>query len=69
MLQGFNWESTRTGEQQSWYQQLSSRVTEFKDLGVTAVWLPPPSDSVSAEGWVQPPTITLLPVTCPTPVT
>lgn len=43
--QGFNWESHR----QKLYKQLMGRVKEISAAGFTAVWMPPPSDSVSPQ--------------------
>ena len=48
VLQGFNWESHRD----KWYKKLESQVDEIAEAGFTAVWLPPPSDSVSAQGYL-----------------
>lgn len=48
ILQGFNWESHRD----RWYSKLESQVDEIAEAGFTAVWLPPPSDSVSAQGYL-----------------
>eukprot|EP00746_Dinoflagellata_sp_MGD_P123426 gnl/MRDRNA2_/MRDRNA2_58076_c0_seq1.p1 gnl/MRDRNA2_/MRDRNA2_58076_c0~~gnl/MRDRNA2_/MRDRNA2_58076_c0_seq1.p1 ORF type:complete len:855 (+),score=118.50 gnl/MRDRNA2_/MRDRNA2_58076_c0_seq1:96-2660(+) len=49
MLQGFHWESQRVGR---WYDVVSSHVDEFSKLGITDVWLPPPSKSVDKEGYL-----------------
>ena len=48
ILQGFNWESHRD----KWYAKLESQLDEIAEAGFTAVWLPPPSDSVSAQGYL-----------------
>ncbi|KAL6767213.1 hypothetical protein ACKKBG_A39070 [Auxenochlorella protothecoides x Auxenochlorella symbiontica] len=48
LLQGFNWESWRHG----WYDQLACRAGEIADAGFTAVWLPPPTASVSPQGYL-----------------
>ncbi|GLI71249.1 hypothetical protein VaNZ11_016372 [Volvox africanus] len=48
LLQGFNWESHR----QRLYRQLTGRVKDIADAGFTAVWMPPPSDSVSPQGYL-----------------
>lgn len=48
ILQGFNWESHRD----KWYVKLESQLDEIAEAGFTAVWLPPPSDSVSAQGYL-----------------
>ena len=47
-LQGFNWECAHRKEP-AWYRVLASRAPEMKAAGITAVWLPPPSTSVSIE--------------------
>lgn len=49
VLQGFNWESHRSGE---WYRKLSKKADEIASWGFTIVWLPPPTDSVSPEGYM-----------------
>lgn len=48
ILQVFNWESHR----ESWYRKLEAQADEIAEAGFTAVWLPPPSDSVSAQGYL-----------------
>lgn len=47
-LQGFNWESSKNP--QGWYRVLKNLVPRIAEAGVTHVWLPPPSQSVSPEG-------------------
>lgn len=49
VLQGFNWESHRSG---GWYHKLSGKAAEIASKGFTIVWLPPPTDSVSPEGYM-----------------
>lgn len=49
VLQGFNWESHRSG---GWYHKLSEKAGEIASRGFTIVWLPPPTDSVSPEGYM-----------------
>lgn len=49
VLQGFNWESHRSGK---WYVKLSEKAAEIASRGFTIVWLPPPTDSVSPEGYM-----------------
>ena len=46
--QGFNWECSQRKDP-AWYGILASRAAEMKAAGITAVWLPPPSASVSTE--------------------
>lgn len=48
ILQGFNWESNK----EQWYKKLITMTPEIAKAGFTAVWLPPASDSVSAEGYL-----------------
>ncbi|KXZ47781.1 hypothetical protein GPECTOR_33g663 [Gonium pectorale] len=48
LLQAFNWESHR----QRLYRQLNGRVKDIAEAGFTAVWMPPPSDSVSPQGYL-----------------
>ncbi|CAL9060115.1 unnamed protein product [Musa banksii] len=50
MLQGFNWESWR--KQGGWYNFLKGQVPDIASAGVTLVWLPPPSHSVSEQGYM-----------------
>lgn len=49
MLQGFHWNSWRTAP---WWGVVSSRAGEISAAGVDLVWLPPPSDSLSNEGYM-----------------
>ena len=46
--QGFNWESWKQG----WYHKLMDQVDQLSDLGITCIWLPPPTDSVSPQGYM-----------------
>ena len=47
-LQGFNWECAQRASP-AWYAVLAGRAVEMRAAGITAIWLPPPSVSVSAE--------------------
>ncbi|XP_057494019.1 alpha-amylase 3, chloroplastic-like [Actinidia eriantha] len=49
LCQGFNWESHKSGR---WYMQLLERAAEISSIGFTVVWLPPPTESVSPEGYM-----------------
>ncbi|XP_047330029.1 alpha-amylase 3, chloroplastic isoform X2 [Impatiens glandulifera] len=49
LLQGFNWESHKSGK---WYIDLKEKASEISSLGFTVVWLPPPTESVSPEGYM-----------------
>lgn len=47
-MQAFDWESCK----ERWFEKLKDRAVELKEAGFTAVWLPPPSDSVSPQGYL-----------------
>ncbi|KAI3502457.1 hypothetical protein L1887_30536 [Cichorium endivia] len=49
LFQGFNWESNKSGR---WYMELQEKVEELASLGFTVVWLPPPTESISPEGYM-----------------
>ncbi|VFQ61225.1 unnamed protein product [Cuscuta campestris] len=49
LCQGFNWESHRSGR---WYLELHGMAEVLSSLGFTIVWLPPPTESVSPEGYM-----------------
>ncbi|XP_050236433.1 alpha-amylase 3, chloroplastic isoform X2 [Mercurialis annua] len=49
LLQGFNWESNKSGR---WYIELNEKALEIASLGFTVIWLPPPTESVSPEGYM-----------------
>ncbi|RDX93372.1 Alpha-amylase 3, chloroplastic [Mucuna pruriens] len=48
VFQGFNWESWR----RRWYLELAAKTADLSHCGVTAVWLPPPTESVSPQGYM-----------------
>ncbi|TVU06483.1 hypothetical protein EJB05_49702 [Eragrostis curvula] len=50
LFQGFNWESWK--KQGGWYNSLMSQVDDIARTGATHVWLPPPSHSVSEQGYL-----------------
>ncbi|KAE8653971.1 Alpha-amylase 1 [Hibiscus syriacus] len=50
LFQGFNWESSKKAG--GWYNFLRNSVSDIAAAGVTHVWLPPPSQSVSREGYL-----------------
>mmetsp|Transcript_23952 Transcript_23952/g.32951 ORF Transcript_23952/g.32951 Transcript_23952/m.32951 type:complete len:730 (+) Transcript_23952:170-2359(+) len=52
ILQGFNWESCKGMNGACWYDHLNSRLDEFVDAGYTSIWLPPPTESVSLQGYL-----------------
>ena len=47
--QGFNWESWKSP---CWYDVIGNTAEELAAAGVTDVWFPPSSHSVSAEGYM-----------------
>ncbi|KAK9116871.1 hypothetical protein Sjap_015818 [Stephania japonica] len=49
LCQGFNWESHKSGK---WYMELDEKAAELAALGFSVVWLPPPTESVSPEGYM-----------------
>ncbi|CAN0924152.1 Alpha-amylase 3, chloroplastic [Linum grandiflorum] len=49
LLQGFNWESHKSGR---WYMELKEKAEDIASLGFTVIWLPPPTESVSPEGYM-----------------
>jgi len=50
MLQGFNWESCNSHKK--WFNVVADEARAVADAGFTAVWLPPPTDSVSDQGYL-----------------
>ena len=52
MFQAFTWNAAVNGQQHVWYRQLRSHVDGLAALGVTHMWLPPPSRSVSPQGYM-----------------
>ncbi|GKV22435.1 hypothetical protein SLEP1_g32309 [Rubroshorea leprosula] len=49
LCQGFNWESHKSGR---WYKEIKDKAAEISSLGFTVIWLPPPTESVSPEGYM-----------------
>nr|CAB3468621.1 unnamed protein product [Digitaria exilis] len=50
LFQAFNWESWK--QSGGWYNHLMGKVDDIAAAGVTHVWLPPPSHSVAAQGYM-----------------
>ncbi|PRW59861.1 alpha amylase domain [Chlorella sorokiniana] len=50
LLQGFNWDSWK--QQGGWFNHVAGRAEELATLGFTTIWLPPFTQSVSAEGYL-----------------
>lgn len=48
VFQGFNWESWR----RQWYLEMAPKAADLSKSGITAVWLPPPTQSVAPQGYM-----------------
>lgn len=48
LMQGFHWNSHKNNH----YVDLKNKASNIKNLGITHVWFPPPSDAASAEGYL-----------------
>ena len=51
LLQGFYWES-HGAQPGGWYNYVSSKAQELQTAGIDMIWLPPPSDAASNEGYL-----------------
>ncbi|WP_298954910.1 starch-binding protein [uncultured Nonlabens sp.] len=51
MLQGFYWESAANNPD-NWYNVINNKSQEIADMGIDMIWLPPPSDAGSLEGYL-----------------
>lgn len=49
LLQGFHWTSASSG---NWYTQVEANADEIADAGFDMIWLPPPSQAGSDEGYL-----------------
>lgn len=50
MMQGFNWEShSNSGP---WYNVINSKAAELGSAGIGMIWMPPPSDAGSPQGYL-----------------
>lgn len=52
LIQSFGWNSQSRGTPSKWYRLIADRAADLADLGVTLVWLPPVSRSVSPQGYL-----------------
>jgi alpha-amylase len=50
MMQGFHWESGKTTS--AWYDIVQNRAEDIGNSQIDAIWLPPPSDAASDEGYL-----------------
>jgi alpha-amylase len=48
-MEGFGWDSHKT---KPWYKTVEAKIPELQAAGITHLWLPPPSQSVSAQGYL-----------------
>ena len=51
LIQGFNWESARH-KPGPWYRRVTELAPRLAECGFTVIWLPPPTHSVSDEGYM-----------------
>eukprot|EP00775_Hariotina_reticulata_P007314 gene7314-7526_t len=49
LLQAFGWDSCKKG---NWYKTIQSKIPDLEALTITHLWLPPPSQSVSDQGYM-----------------
>lgn len=49
MLQGFHWNSASAG---GWWTTVKNNAAALKAAGFTMIWLPPPSDAASTQGYL-----------------
>mmetsp|Transcript_7826 Transcript_7826/g.23111 ORF Transcript_7826/g.23111 Transcript_7826/m.23111 type:complete len:555 (+) Transcript_7826:328-1992(+) len=55
LLQGFNWECSSLRDSHKrpyWLAGLADKAEQIAEAGITAVWLPPPCQSIAAEGYM-----------------
>ena len=52
LMQGFGWNSQSLGVPSQWYRLVGQRAKQLAELGVTMVWFPPVSRSVSPQGYL-----------------
>jgi len=50
LLQGFHWDSWK--QDGGWYGTLGEQAEAIADAGFTMIWLPPPTESVSPQGYM-----------------
>lgn len=52
MVQGFPWDATVNGQKHVWYRHMQTKADDLAAMGVTYVWFPPASRSVSPQGYM-----------------
>ncbi|KAJ4759323.1 Alpha-amylase [Rhynchospora pubera] len=48
LFQGFNWESKNN----NWWEHLANKIPDLANSGFTSIWLPPPAQSLSPDGYL-----------------
>ncbi|KAJ3680459.1 hypothetical protein LUZ60_016737 [Juncus effusus] len=48
LFQAFNWESHKS----NWWENLTTKIPNLSKSGFTSIWLPPPTQSLSPEGYL-----------------
>ncbi|EFN58641.1 hypothetical protein CHLNCDRAFT_29945 [Chlorella variabilis] len=48
-MEGFGWDSCKDGH---WWKKVETTIPELQAAGITHLWLPPPSQSVSPQGYL-----------------
>ncbi len=52
MLQAFGWDSMNNNKKAAWYDLIAARASDIASAGFTLVWFPPPTNSVSQQGYL-----------------
>jgi alpha-amylase len=52
LFQAFPWDAEVDGQKHVWYQHMKTKAQTLKDVGVTHIWFPPASRSVSSQGYM-----------------
>ncbi|HBC73874.1 MAG TPA: alpha-amylase [Candidatus Wallbacteria bacterium] len=52
MLQSFGWDSMNNSQKSKWYDLIAARAADIGEAGFTLVWFPPPTNSVSQQGYL-----------------
>jgi alpha-amylase len=50
MFAGFGWDACDKG---GWYNIVKGKIKEISQLGIDYLWLPPPSQSIAPQGYLQ----------------
>ncbi|PCJ16825.1 MAG: alpha-amylase [Candidatus Cloacimonadota bacterium] len=52
LFQAFTWDANVNGKKGVWYKHLKTKIKELKKAGISHVWFPPMSKSVSPQGYM-----------------